>query len=43
MEFLTPYNVKINYIKGKENTKINALNKKPDYNTKILKNLQAVF
>ena len=39
MEFLIFYNIKINYIKGKENVKTNAFNKKPDYNTKILENL----
>ena len=43
MEFLTLYNIKINYIKNKENVKINAFNKKPNYNIKILKNLQAIF
>ena len=39
MEFLTLYNIKINYIKKGENVKTNALNKKPNYNIKILKNL----
>ena len=39
MKFLTPYNIKINYIKKIENVKINALNKKSDYNIKISKNL----
>ena len=39
MEFLTPYNIKINYIKRVKNIKANAFNKKPDYNIKIPKNL----
>ena len=39
MKFLIFYNIKINYIKGAENVKINAFNKRPDYNIKILKNL----
>jgi len=39
MEFLTLYNIKINYIKSKENVKVNVFNKKPDYNIKIFKNL----
>jgi len=39
MEFLIFYNIKINYIKVLKNIKINAFNKKPDYDMKILKNL----
>ena len=39
MEFLTLYNIKINYVRNKKNVKVNAFNKRPNYNTKILKNL----
>ena len=43
VEFLAPYDIKINYIKGSENARADALSRRPDYDQEIPANMQAIF
>ena len=43
VEFLSEFDIKINYIKGKENARADALSRRPDHDQEVPAETQAVF